>query len=253
VESQLVLLIVIGSIGILLMAFSVVFFVSLYNKRVLQNKLTLEQIKTRHQEEMLKATIESTEKERQRLGAELHDGVGALLSSVKMNLQLTKRLGSLDGIDEILKNLNDGIEQVRSLSHEMMPVVLKKYGLKEALVELGRKVTHLKVSLTEWDDCSFNELQSIMLYRIVQESLNNCLKHSGATSFHINCKVDKGLCTFSVSDNGKGYPAEVLDSASGIGLWNILNRAQVLGAQATFSNRSESGACLDLVFQIKQD
>ena len=85
----------------MLMAFSLVFFVSLYKRRVLQNKLAVQEIESQHQQEMLKATLNSQEAERNRLGTELHDGVGALLSTIKMNLQVSQRANSLATLPEV--------------------------------------------------------------------------------------------------------------------------------------------------------
>ena len=96
------------------MAFSLVFFVSLYKRKVLQNKLNVQEMQTQHQQEMLKATLTSQEEERNRLGTELHDGVGALLSTIKMNLQVSQRTNSLEALPEVIEHLTDTIGQVEN-------------------------------------------------------------------------------------------------------------------------------------------
>ena len=85
-EGKVIILVIIGTIGVMLMAFSVVFFVLLYKRRMLQNELEMKAVESKHQQDMLSATLKSQEAERNRLGTELHDSVGAMLSSIKMNL-----------------------------------------------------------------------------------------------------------------------------------------------------------------------
>ena len=84
-EGKVILLVIIGTIGVMLMAFSVVFFVLLYRRKMLENQLEKQATENMHQQEMLSATLKSQEDERNRLGTELHDGVGAMLSSIKVN------------------------------------------------------------------------------------------------------------------------------------------------------------------------
>ncbi len=244
-NSQLILLVVAGTIGVMLMAFSLIFFVSLYKRRVLENKLSVEQLKTKHQQEMLKATLTSQEEERNRLGTELHDGVGAMLSTIKMNLQVSQRNDSLETLPQVIEYLTETIGQVRSISHEMMPVILKKYGLRRAIDELFEKINHsgkMKACISEWEAFSLGEKEDLMLYRIIQELTNNCLKHSEAENIKLNCKRENSLLTITFLDDGKGFPAKVLEKADGIGLWNIMNRAQAIHADVNFGNRENSGA-----------
>ena len=90
-EGKVILLVIIGTIGVMLMAFSVVFFVLLYRRKMLENQLEKQATENMHQQEMLSATLKSQEDERNRLGTELHDGVGAMLSSIKVNYQVAIR------------------------------------------------------------------------------------------------------------------------------------------------------------------
>lgn len=245
-----------GTVGLMLMAFSLVFFVSLYKRKVLQNKLTVQEIQTQHQQEMLKATLTSQEDERNRLGTELHDGVGALLSTIKMNLQVSQRSNSLETLPQVIEHLTETIGQVRTISHEMMPVVLKKYGLQKAIADLFEKISNsntITASVIHWDEFPKEESDNLMLYRIIQELSNNCLKHSNATSIELSCKQVEGKANIVFCDNGKGFPKEVLEKAEGMGLWNILNRAQTVGAEVLFQNQEEGGAKITLIVNLETD
>lgn len=234
----------------MLMAFSLVFFVSLYKRRVLQNQLKVKEMETLHQQEMLKATLTSQEEERNRLGTELHDGVGALLSTIKMNLQVSQRSNSLETVPEVIEHLSEAICLVRTISHEMMPIVLKKYGLRRAIADLFEKINKsgkITASINVWEEFEREENDNLMIYRIIQELTNNSLKHSEASRIDLDCKIDEhSIAKIVYEDNGKGFPSEVLEKSEGIGLWNISNRAQTVGATVFFTNSETGGASVEL-------
>lgn len=254
-ESKVILLVVIGTVAVMLMAFTVVFFVLLYKRRVLENELQIKALETKHQQEMLNATLRSQEAERNRLGSELHDSVGATLSSIKMNIQISIDKETTKHLNPMLDFLNDAIIQVRDISHQMMPIVLKKYGVKKAIEDLFEKTSNekLRARIKEWDELVLSEENEIMLYRIVQELITNSLKHSNASLISVQGVRKNGHYTFSYSDDGIGYPESVIKKSEGMGMYNILNRAQVLEASVDFSNGAEGGAVTKLVFKQAND
>jgi len=254
-ESKVILLVVIGTVAVMLMAFAVVFFVLLYKRRVLENELEIKAIETKHQQEMLNATLRSQEAERNRLGSELHDSVGATLSSVKMNIQVSLDKETTKHLIPMLDFLNDAILQVRNISHQMMPIVLKKYGLKKAIEDLFEKASNEKMnaSIDMQDELKLDEENQIMLYRIVQELVSNSMKHSGATLLSVKGIREDRRYIFSYQDNGVGYPHSVINRSEGMGMYNILTRAQALKATVEFSNAENGGAVTKLVFDLSND
>ena len=253
-EGKVILLVVIGTISVMLMAFSVVYFVFLYRRKTLENQLEMQEIKTKHQEEMLNATLKSQETERNRLGTELHDSVGAMLSSIKLNLQVAKKKDGITSLDSVLGHMDETIGLVRSISHQMMPIILKKYGLKRAVEDLFEKTSNeeLTIQIEEWHDPALSEENSLMLYRIVQELLNNAIKHASANHVVLSIEKREGSLKIVFRDNGKGFPKEVLENSQGMGLLNIKNRAQVINAQVQFGNYEE-GAEVNLVLDERID
>ena len=248
-ESKVILLVVIGTIAVMLMAFSVVFFVLLYKRKVLQNELEIKAIETKHQREMLGATLKSQEAERNRLGVELHDSVGATLSSIKLNLQISKRTQKTDNLDPVLTHLDDAISQVRTISHQMMPIVLKKYGIRKAIEDLFEKISNeeLNAEITNWEELPFGEDESLMLFRVIQELCNNSIKHASASKIGLSVSHTEDGVLLSYADNGVGYPEKVLKKSEGMGLLNIMNRVQTLGMKADFLNKEDGGACVNLL------
>lgn len=254
-EGKVILLVIIGTIGVMLMAFSVVFFVLLYRRKVLENELEMQSIKTKHQEEMLSATLKSQEEERKRLGTELHDGVGAMLSSIKLNLQVANKNNDVSQLKPVLGHLNETITQVRNISHQMMPVILKKYGIKRAVEDLFEKTANssLSLTITDWEDPPLGESQALMLYRIIQELVNNSLKHAEASAIELSVRKKESKTIISYFDNGKGFPEDVLQNSDGIGLLNVKNRSQTIGAKPIFYNQEKGGAKVDLVIDDSID
>lgn len=254
-EGKVILLVIIGTIGVMLMAFSVVFFVLLYRRKMLENQLKMQEVENQHQQEMLNATLKSQEEERNRLGTELHDGVGAMLSSIKLNLQVAKRKNGVDSLDPVLGHLDETIDQVRSISHQMMPIILKKYGLKHAIEDLLEKISSesLSASISNWEDPQLEKQDALMLYRIVQELINNSIKHAEASVIDFKIQKTVSKLVIEYSDNGKGYPAKVLENSSGMGLLNIKNRSQAINAISTFTNRKECGTKVNLVIELPID
>ena len=254
-ESKVILLVIIGTIGVMLMAFSVVFFVLLYRRKVLENQLDMQEVKTKHQQEMLNATLKSQESERNRLGTELHDSVGAMLSSIKLNLQVTKKKEGVVSLEPILGHLDETISQVRTISHQMMPIILKKYGLKHAVEDLFEKVSsdEITASISEWEESKLDEENTLMLFRIIQELVNNSLKHAQANNITLGITTQEGKMHLCYQDDGIGFPEGVIKNSDGMGLLNIKNRAQAIHASVDFSNPETGGAKVDLVLDTSID
>ena len=231
------------------MAFSVVFFVLLYRQKMLENQLKMREVENKHQQEMLNATLKSQEEERNKLGVELHDGVGAMLSSIKLNLQVAKQQDGLDSLDTVSGRVDETITRVRGISHQMMPIILPKYWLRHAISDLFEKISSddLSASISHWDEPELDNQDALMLYRIVQELINNSIKHSEASTIDFSVQKSDKQILIIYSDNGKGYPDEVLNNSEGMGLLNIKNRYQAINALATFSNGKEGGAKVNLV------
>lgn len=254
-EGKVILLIIIGTIGFMLMAFSVVFFVLLYRRKVLENQLKIQEIRNKHQQEMLNATLNSQEAERSRLGTELHDSIGAMLSSIKLNLQVAKRKDKVDSLEPIMGHLDETIGHVRNISHQMMPLILKKYGLKRAAEDLFEKIPaeNITAELVEWENPDLSDEDSLILYRIIQELTNNTLKHSKSTRIVLSCQKFENKMTIHYEDNGQGFPSDVLEKSDGMGLLNVKTRAQAIGAETFFYNSKKGGANVDLVIATSID
>jgi len=241
------LLVVIATLGIIVFIFFIILFVLFYQKRMLANKAIEKEKERLHQQELLKATIQTAEAERKRIAGDLHDDLGTVLNLAKMSLDKTAR--SLAGESQV-KNLigesrqliESSIERMRSISRDLMPPVLVKLGYKEGIGELCRQLSEtrvIKAGLSAGDSlpklAPGTELQ---LYRIAAEAINNIMKHAGATEINISLNAEEGWYLTRIVHNGKGITdaevAALSQGNKGIGLKNIQSRALVINASIAY-------------------
>jgi signal transduction histidine kinase/ligand-binding sensor domain-containing protein len=209
--------------------------------------------------------IASQESERRRISAELHDSLGQRLIIIKNHaLFLLGQKGRQQGDGERLQTLEEinseaslAIDETRTISYNLRPFQLDRLGLSksiEALVRSASRATGIHFSTDIADiDQSFPEDLRINFYRIVQEAVNNIIKHSGANKAEIRVEKTGSRILLSITDNGKGLPAEQKSYATakgGFGLVGIKERAGVLGGFVKIQSRTGSGTALTIVFDL---
>ncbi|MBT6764378.1 MAG: hypothetical protein HOA90_07575 [Prolixibacteraceae bacterium] len=184
-NAELVLVYFVGTFGMLLLAGAIFFFFVTYQKRLLKKELELNKVKSDQQEEILKNTVLSQEKERSRIARDLHDEVGAMLSVVKLNVgRIEKKSGlgqSKELAGETKSYLDEVITQVRRISRALLPPSLEKLGLYFALEELTNWVNKSgQLNIECWksgEQSRFESGKELAVFRIVQELINNAIKH----------------------------------------------------------------------------
>jgi len=241
--------------GILLLLMTFIFF----QRKINRNKLLLKEQEAAYQKEVLYATINSQETERRRIARDLHDEVGAMLATIKLNLGSVniklRQVGFEDDIVAPARNLvDDTISNVRSISKNLLPPTLEEFGLAHALSELADKVQEASGINIEKDiQLSINRLEverELAIFRIIQEMINNALKHSSATIFKLVLKESNGQLEAKFSDNGVGFDVNLIKNSksgqTGMGLKNLENRAGAAGAEIQLSSLIGQGTKLSL-------
>lgn len=202
-----------------------------------RNKLRQKAKELKQQDILTKAVVDAEENERKRIASDLHDGVGQLFSAVKMNLGgLFERISIPREEDRFLAEntlalVDESCKEVRSISHQMMPNMLLRSGIASDLKSFIEKIDSdtLKVNL---EATGFkNKLESnveTMLYRIIQETINNVIKHAKATKLDIILTRNDAGIGARITDNGIGFDVTKKDSFAGIGLKNIATRIEYL-------------------------
>ncbi len=213
------------------------------------------------QEAFSRLVLESQEVERKRIAAELHDGLGQnLLIAVNRVGKAVTDCGAdataRERLHEVESLLHEAIHEVRVVSQNLRPTYLEKIGLTKSLEAAVRKAADASSiefsSRIEPVDHLFRRGDDIHVFRMVQEALNNVLKHSRATAAHVRVAPDDGAVVIEVADNGRGFnPAQVAPGASlspGLGLVGMIERVQLLGG--TWFCRSEPGRGTTLTMRI---
>lgn len=200
-------------------------------------------------EEGLKAVITATEEERKRIAKDLHDGIGQQMGGLKIAWQhLSGEIHSqspqhFKRLTELTKILDDTAQEVRSISHQMMPRVLTEMGLVPALEDMLNKTfgnSKIEFAFEHYGiQGRLNERLEISIYRITQELVNNIIKHSGATRASVQLIRNAKNLVLIVEDNGKGFDSE--KSANGIGLMNIQSRVNTVNGEINYEPSSGSG------------
>lgn len=216
----------------------------------------------KNREDFAQRLIQAQEEERLNLASEIHDGLGQLLLIIKNWTDLSfKHLSSSNKLysylEQIAETSSVALDEIRSLAKELHPYHLKTAGLTKTLSFMIKRVensTNIEFS-TEIDniDKLLNTESEINLYRIIQEALNNIVKHSQATRSEISLKLKGTLITLEISDNGKGFNQAAKNYQSqGIGLNGINERARMLGATWKVKSVPNQGTKIFLEFKINE-
>jgi signal transduction histidine kinase len=226
----------------------IIYFIVLYRNKQLKNQQEQEQQQSAFRQELLKAQIEMQEQTLQYISREIHDNVTQVLSFVKLSLAL-----AADGsapvkqtkINESRELVAQAITDLRDLSKSLSFEHITRIGLLKTIeIETGRinKSGIIKVHLLpEGEVYPLGEQRELVLYRIMQEALNNTLKHAGAKHFKISLQYQPELFNLTLEDDGNGFPANLPDKNNGSGLKNMESRATLIGAVATIDSSPGNG------------
>jgi signal transduction histidine kinase len=234
---------------ILLLTVCMIFFFVVYRKNLFRKQLQLERNESEHRLALLQTVINTTEQERRRIAGDLHDEIGSHLSTVRLTLNNIR--SQSQGLEHLYILAEDGkkiidetIESVRSISYNLLPPGLEKFGLINTLSDLCEKVSKnstLKTVLTADATLKIHTATELMVYRIFQELLNNTLKHAEATNVDAVITQDKKELTIQYSDDGKGIEWNDKSSKNSLGLKNIEGRIAALKGYYTLQNDNQKG------------
>ncbi|MDR1810355.1 MAG: histidine kinase [Prevotella sp.] len=242
-------------IAILLLLLGILFY---HHRLNLQKRRTAElQIKQLEQEKQLIATqsvLDGEVAERTRMARDLHDGLGGMLSAVKLNLKNMKtgiilENAEVERFDKALSMLDGAIGELRRVAHNMMPDSLARFGLKDALSDFCDSIPTVKFNYFG-DGTRLNPKMEAMLYRIIHELVNNALKHAEAS--HILVQVVQEPCriAIAVQDNGKGFDTSV--ESKGNGMKNICSRVASYNGSVDVYSAIGEGTEVNVEFQLTE-
>lgn len=220
---------------------------------------TTEQKRT--DEKILNSIIDGGDMERERIARELHDGVGQYLTASMLNLRSVAK--SIDTLPENRQNqfitaselIEKATEDIRSMAHNLMPKTIADFGLATAVHTLAKSVTditpiQIKFYTNLDENIRFSKQIEINIYRIIQEALNNIVKHSNAALANVQLMnyVDEIIIT--IEDNGSGFEQSMIKNSDGIGLKNIQNRVTSLSGSLDINSGNKNKRGTELTITI---
>jgi two-component system, NarL family, sensor kinase len=239
-----------GAAAILLI--SLLVFRNYRNRQKLQ-QVKIDELETEKQLTATEAVLRGEEKERTRLAKDLHDGLGGMLSGIKFSLNNMKEnlIMTPDNAQAFARSvdmLDSSIREMRRVAHNMMPEVLVKYGLDKALKEYCAEIDRsamlqINYQAVGLDTAEINEAVSISVYRIVQELVNNAIKHAAAQNMlvQLHYTAEEKMLAVTVEDDGKGFDTAILQQSNGIGWSNIQSRVDLLKGKMDLQSAQGKG------------
>jgi len=199
------------------------------------------------------AIILAEENERNRIGTDLHDGIGQMVSAAKMNLSVLD--SDLDfsnpmqkeKFNNVIKMLDESCGEIRAVSHQMMPLAMFDSSVSEAVQTFVQRIDKNLIAVDYYTDgiCMLIKEKESILYRILQECINNVIKHAKATTLSISIHHTDTETAVTVEDDGVGFDHGKLRN-DGIGLSNIQSRVNFLGGDIEFDSRPGAGTLVSM-------
>lgn len=240
------LVLLFGTIGMLVLTIGLIVFIIFHQRKVIRYQLQLQKMEQDQQKVLLNASIRLQEEERSRIAADLHDDAGPLLATARLylnenlvNLDKTTQLQSIYNAKQII---DDTIQLIRNISHSLMPPTLKNFGLESAVNDLFQKISS---SGSMNASCRFHDYRNrmdpeneLIIFRVIQELVNNILKHSNASFIHLTQNLSGDKLYIRLHHDGRGLTQSDFEklnkSASGLGLKNIQSRLKLLHGKIFF-------------------
>ena len=232
---------------------------ALYFQRRKTFQQSLVTLKKEQDISLLKALMTGEEKERNRLARELHDGLGGILAAAQMQISNVETNGQQDELvkkQKATELISQAATESRRIAHNLLPETLLRYGLDEALKEYSQSITDSKLMQLDYESVGMqlklDQSAGLSIYRIIQELVNNIIKHSGATEALVQLHREAEKLSITVEDNGKGF-APQQNGKTGIGLSNIRSRVSYLNGSLDIRSEEQKGTSVYIEIQLTKN
>lgn len=263
-RTEIILIIITGTIILSVLAFFIVLFIAYYRRKSIKQKKERELIAQLYQQELLRSQLEIQEQTLKNISQEIHDNIGQALSLAKLTLNTM-----LPVEDERLKQkiinskdlVSKSIADLRDLSRSLDTDYVKEMGLQRAIeyeLEIMHKTETIATKLiVEGNRIRLEKQKELILFRIIQETLNNTIKHAEATELTINIYYRTSEMELQISDNGKGVDLTPLNEGNknnfGLGIRNMHNRARLIGATFNMDSTLGKGTCVQIILPTENN
>ncbi len=252
------LIIVFGCLAMFLLALGIVLFVLAYQKKVLSTKNQLQLAENTYQAQLLKATILTEQAEREKIAKNLHDDLGTSLNILRLNIEkLNRNSENLEIVKSTGTNsldmINKAMQDLRSISRDLMPATLMKLGLVQSLGELCKHIHDAGLCAIDYKaqevESKMANQTEVQLYRICQEVMNNLLKHAKPTAIFIELYFDNGFFII-FKHNGVGISDEEIRKIytlnKGVGLKSIESRIRMINGRINYIQKTEHESIIEI-------
>lgn len=245
------IVIILGTAALLFLAVVIVIFFIIYQRRMFAKQNLINEMIIDTQQKLIKAEIDAKEREQLRISRELHDDIGASLSSMRFILNGIDL--SIEGVPELADSLAKTTQRVRQISNDLQPHVLFELGMKEALKNYIERLRLVSIKFTfTFDTEDYTRIlqndEQLAVFRVLQELINNIMKHADAKNVWIDLKREKTLMTIVIKDDGNGIIPEQNSrrSPDSLGLKNIQSRMEYVKGTITREPNSNKGTSVTL-------
>lgn len=219
-----------------------------------KQQVKIQKMQLQQQAVLTESILQAEETERRRFAADLHDGLGQILTAARYNLsgiadELHWNEEDKTVLDKTIALINEGCKEVRTVSHNILPNNLLKNGLSHAVKDFIDRIDQKKLVVNYNATGLEEKLQTqteIIIYRMIQESVNNVIKHAGATKLDISLILDASGFSMSIEDNGKGFNLHQIEQAKGMGLKSIKTRTAYLKGNLEIDTSPGKGTLISL-------
>lgn len=253
--------VIIVTIGVIFLIMALIIVILTHQRKMLEKDHVINEKEVKFQKDLLHASLEMAEQERNKIAANIHDDIGMALHVMKINLSRMRR--NMDDVKLIEDVLNDTenlvsntITITRVLSYDLMPPSLVSFGLIEGIDYLVKYIASTKIMEvefnTEKEHIEMEERKKLHLYRLVKEIFNNIVKHTKATKSGVRISFSLNVMNIIIEHNGKGITNDAIkrlaESSRGIGLRNIIGRSQLINATVQYAiiNEEKSKVIIEI-------
>ncbi len=250
-EKIILLTVFAGSVFTLALILSIIAFVVIYQRKMVEQK-NMYQLSIKSKEvELLQSVIITQESERQKIAMNLHDGINPLLSGLKLAITRRERnlkaMGlEIDGMNQEKKLIDEIVENIGIVTRDLSPQVLYRYGLSSAICSFVNNISEVKVTFNEtnFNKIELNNQIALNVYRIALELIQNILKHEKCSRIDVTLNCSEKLLIIEINHDGKGISnqdfVQLSEVSTGIGLNSLKSRTVLLNAILDYQNEQES-------------
>jgi len=245
---------------VILFLLTIIILYVIYKNKKHKQEIKLESAIHNLKEQRAREVLEAENRERKRIGEELHESLSQILLLAKLTVSSLKikdhylTIKQKEIVGNSINLLNTAFDELRNISHNLTPFLLKEKGLVECIEDMLHKIGKTNHWIVNFEDIGFDErLNNFLettLYRVVQEITNNIIRHAEASE--INCqmiKTEKEL-TIMMEDNGKGFDVNKLKTADGIGIHNIYSRVENLNGTVLIDSALGRGTIFTIIIPL---